>query len=269
MRFAKMHGCGNDYVIVEEAEIKKTNLKNNMNELVKMICERRRGIGSDGIIIIGQSDIADISMKMYNADGSVGKMCGNGIRCLAKYAFENKITIKTAFSVETDAGIKNVKLRFNNLFVGSVRVDMGSPVIKETGMKYMYDGKMYIITNVDMGNPHAVIFVDDVDSAPVCAVGNHLCSHPSFPEGVNTEFVTIVDSNNIRLRVWERGSGETMACGTGACACVVACVEKYSTDKCINVHMPGGNLLIEYNTKENVVYMEGEAVLVYEGIINI
>lgn len=261
MRFTKMHGCGNDYVFVEENELPDCD----MALLARRVSDRKTGIGSDGLIIIAGSEVADIKMIMYNADGSRGKMCGNGIRCLSKYAFEKMLTIKTRFRVETDSGIKNVSLHCRNYKVWSVTVEMGKPDISGRGLKYNIDGIRYIITSVDIGNPHAVIFVDNPDEINIERIGRYLDSHESFAEGVNTEFVQVINSDVLAMRVWERGSGETLACGTGACAAAVA---GHVTGRCkskVKVAMPGGALDIEYDEMSGEVFMTGEAVEVFQG----
>lgn len=261
MRFTKMQGCGNDYVFVEEKDLPDCDI----SHLARVVSDRKKGIGSDGLIIISESDVADVKMKMYNADGSVGKMCGNGIRCLSKYAFEKMLTIKTRFRVETDSGIKNIVLNCKNYKVETVTVEMGTPVIKDTIIQYNIDGKKYIITSVDIGNPHAVIFVEEANNINVEVIGKALNNHEKYPDGVNVEFVHIIDGEVIELRVWERGSGETLACGTGACAAVVAA---YINGKCnnnVSVIMPGGTLDIKYDELSGELFMTGEAVEVFQG----
>lgn len=261
MHFTKMHGCGNDYVFVEENELPECDI----SMLAKQVSDRKKGIGSDGLIVISGSDVADVKMKMYNADGSVGKMCGNGIRCLSKYAFEKMLTIKTRFLVETDSGIKDVSLHCRDYKVQTVTVGMGRPKINEKELKYNIDGTTYIITSVDMGNPHAVIFVPDPDDIDIRAAGTFLDGHETFPDGVNTEFVQVVNSDVLMMRVWERGSGETLACGTGACA---AAVTGYIMGRCksrVKVAMRGGTLDIEYDEMSGEIFMTGEAVEVFQG----
>lgn len=261
MRFVKMHGCGNDYVFVEEGDLPQGDI----SELARKVSDRKQGIGSDGLIVIGPSDNADVKMKMYNSDGSVGMMCGNGIRCLSKYAFERGLTIKTRFRVETDSGIKLVRLNFAGNKVTSVTVNMGVADIRWKQKMYIIDSVQYIITHVSMGNPHAVIFVEDIDDIAVERIGRYLEHHPSFTDGVNTEFVRIEDSEQIYMRVWERGSGETLACGTGACASVVAGTITGRCGNRVRVCMPGGELKIEYDELSGEVYMQGEACEVFQG----
>ena len=261
MEFTKMEGCGNDYVYVNGF----TNKIENPNKVSEIISDRHFGVGGDGLIMINPSKVADFRMNMYNADGSEGKMCGNGIRCVAKYVYDNKMTDKTTITVETLSGIKTLVLNVENDKVKTVKVNMGRPDIlaKEVPVifhkEHMIDeslfveNKEYKITCISMGNPHAVTFVDDTDSF----------------DRINTEFVQILDRNTIKMRVWERGSGETLACGTGACASVVACVLNSFTDDKVTVKLLGGDLLIEYNKKENTVYMIGPARTVFTGNVEV
>jgi len=267
MEFVKMEGCGNDYVYVNGFNTKI----DNPNKLSEIVSDRHFGIGSDGLIVINPSEVADFKMSMYNADGSEGKMCGNGIRCVAKYVYDYKMTDKEVITVETLAGIKTLKLNVENGKVKTVRVNMGSPIInakdvpvisdkeKVINEPVVIDGKKYGITCVSMGNPHAITFVDDTDSLQIEKIG----------PGVNTEFIQIIDRKTIKMRVWERGSGETLACGTGACASVVACVLNNLTDNKVTVKLLGGDLKIEYNTDENTVYMTGPARIAFTGNIDI
>lgn len=260
MKFTKMHGCGNDYVFVEANEIKNIDLP----ELAVKISDRKKGIGSDGLIIIAPSDIADIKMIMYNADGSRGLMCGNGIRCLAKYVFERKLVIKTRFYVETDSGIKEVRLSCEGREVKKVKVDMGT-YSNLKNKKYILDGNEYYITYLEVGNPHCVIFVPDVKEALVEKVGSYLEKHEDFEEGVNTEFVQIVRKDYIKLRVWERGSKETMACGTGACAAFAAGNVTGVLDNNVLVSMAGGSVYVNGENEMRNIYLTGDANEVYRG----
>jgi len=277
MEFVKMEGCGNDYVYVNGFNTKI----DNPNELSKIVSDRHFGIGSDGLIVINPSEVADFKMSMYNADGSEGKMCGNGIRCVAKYVYDYKMIDKEVITVETLAGIKTLKLNVENGKVKTVRVNMGSPIInakdvpvisdkeKVINEPVVIDGKEYGITCVSMGNPHAITFVDDTDSLKIEKIGPAFEKNEIFPDRVNTEFIQIIDRKTIKMRVWERGSGETLACGTGACASVVACVLNNLTDNKVTVKLLGGDLEIKYDTDENTVYMTGPARIAFTGNIDI
>ncbi|MFQ9115782.1 diaminopimelate epimerase [uncultured Eubacterium sp.] len=277
MEFTKMHGCGNDYVYINGF----TNKIENPNKLSEIVSNRNFGIGSDGLIVINPSDVADFKMSMYNADGSEGKMCGNGIRCVAKYVYDNKMTDKTTITVETLSGIKTLVLNVEDEKVKTVRVNMGTPILKSKDVPVVSDkeqvidepikvnDKEYRITCVSMGNPHAVTFIDDTDSLEIEKIGPLFENNEIFPDRVNTEFIQVVDRNNIKMRVWERGSGETLACGTGACASVVACVLNGLTENKVTVSLLGGDLFIEYNQEENVVYMTGPATISFTGNIEV
>lgn len=277
MEFVKMEGCGNDYVYVNGFNTKI----DNPNELSKIVSDRHFGIGSDGLIVINPSEVADFKMSVYNADGSEGKMCGNGIRCVAKYVYDYKMIDKEVITVETLAGIKTLKLNVENGKVKTVRVNMGSPIInakdvpvisdkeKVINEPVVIDGKEYGITCVSMGNPHAITFVDDTDSLKIEKIGPGFEKNEIFPDRVNTEFIQIIDRKTIKMRVWERGSGETLACGTGACASVVACVLNNLTDNKVTVKLLGGDLEIKYDTDENTVYMTGPARIAFTGNIDI
>ena len=277
MRFTKMHGCGNDYVYVNCFE----ESVSNPEEVARFVSERHFGIGSDGLILICPSEKADFRMAMYNADGSEGKMCGNGIRCVAKYVYDYGLTDKTELAVETKSGIKCLDLTVEDGKVALVKVDMGKPVLspKEIPVNLemesvvdepvTVDGQEFRITCVSMGNPHAVTFVEDTASLPLEQLGPKFEKHSLFPEQVNTEFVQIRNRQEINMRVWERGSGETLACGTGACASVVACVLNGLTDNEVTVHLTGGTLQIHYDRQENTVWMTGPAIVVFDGEIDI
>ena len=277
MEFTKMEGCGNDYVYVNGFK----NKIDNPNEVSKFISDRHFGIGSDGLIVINPSEVADFKMSMYNADGSEGKMCGNGIRCVAKYVYDNKMTDKTTITVETLSGIKTLVLNVKEGKVDTVRVNMGAPEIVASKVPVLFhgekvinepiliDGKEYGITCVSMGNPHAVTFINDTDSLDIEHIGPMFENHKMFPDRVNTEFIQVVDRKTVKMRVWERGSGETLACGTGACASVVACVLNGKTENTVTVKLLGGDLLIEYNEEENTVYMTGPARVSFTGNIEI
>lgn len=272
-----MHGCGNDYVYVNCFE----ESVSNPEEVARFVSERHFGIGSDGLILICPSEKADFRMAMYNADGSEGKMCGNGIRCVAKYVYDYGLTDKTELAVETKSGIKYLDLTVEDGKVALVKVDMGKPVLspKEIPVNLemesvvdepvTVDGQEFRITCVSMGNPHAVTFVEDTASLPLEQLGPKFEKHSLFPEQVNTEFVQIRNRQEINMRVWERGSGETLACGTGACASVVACVLNGLTDNEVTVHLTGGTLQIHFDRQENTVWMTGPATVVFDGEIDI
>lgn len=277
MEFTKMEGCGNDYVYVNGF----TTKIENPGKVSEIVSDRHFGIGSDGLIIINSSEVADFKMSMYNADGSEGKMCGNGIRCVAKYVYDNKMTEKTTITVETLSGIKTLVLHVEDGKVKTVRVDMGRPIIlakdipvnseneKVINEPITVDGNIYRITCVSMGNPHAITFVDDTDHLEIEKIGPKFENHQIFPDRVNTEFIQIIDRNTIKMRVWERGSGETLACGTGACASVVACVLNDLTENKVTVKLLGGDLSIEYDRDKDTVYMTGPAKIAFTGNIDI
>ena len=275
MKFTKMHGCGNDYVYVicfEEV------IEDRSLTAVK-VSDRHFGIGSDGLICIDPSDVADFKMDMYNADGSQGKMCGNGIRCVGKYVYDYGLTDKTCITVETLAGIKELELSVVNHKVESVRVCMGKPDFTSSNIPVVSDketavdvnvsiqGRDYTLTCVSMGNPHAVIFVEDVESIDLPQIGPLFENHSIFPERINTEFVQVLENGDLRMRVWERGSGETLACGTGTCAALAAAVVCGKTSRSANVYVKGGVLSIEWSAKDDMIYMTGPAEIVFEGQI--
>lgn len=275
MKFTKMHGCGNDYVYVNCLE---EVIEDRSLTAVK-VSDRHFGIGSDGLICIDPSDVADFKMDMYNADGSQGKMCGNGIRCVGKYVYDYGLTDKTCITVETLAGIKELELSVVDHKVESVRVCMGKPDFTSSNIPVVYDketavevnvsiqGRDYTLTCVSMGNPHAVIFVDDVESIDLPQIGPLFENHSIFPERINTEFVQVLENGDLRMRVWERGSGETLACGTGTCAALAAAVVCGKTSRSANVYVKGGVLSIEWSTKDDMIYMTGPAEIVFEGQI--
>ncbi|KAB1438101.1 diaminopimelate epimerase [Candidatus Galacturonibacter soehngenii] len=277
MKFTKMQGLGNDYVYVN-CLIEKID---NPSEVAKLVSDRHFGIGSDGLILIKPSDIADFKMEMYNADGSQGEMCGNGIRCVAKYVYDYKLTDKTSISVETLAGIKYLDLTIKDGKAVQIKVNMGSPILTPadipviaTGEQVVNEpievaGKTYHMTCVSMGNPHAVIYMEDVKGLDLEKIGPDFENHERFPKRINTEFVKIMDRKTIEMRVWERGSGETLACGTGACATAVASILNGLTDNEVTIRLLGGDLLVEWNQVENMVYMTGPAEIVFEGEISL
>lgn len=273
MKFTKMQGCGNDYVYVD---CTKQQLE-NVNELARKVSDRHYGIGSDGLILIKSSDKADFFMEMYNSDGSQSAMCGNGMRCVGKYVYDFGLTDKTEISVDTLAGIKYLKLNVVDGKVASVRVNMGKPILNPAQVPVVadgdmavnepieVDGKVYHMTCVSMGNPHAIIFVDETDNLPMEEIGPNFENHKRFPERTNTEFVKVVDRKTLKMRVWERGAGETLACGTGACATLVAAVLNGVAENTAKLQLLGGDLEITWDRDEDVIYMEGPAVTVFSG----
>ncbi len=275
MKFTKMHGCGNDYVYVNLFE---ENIADPAAFSIK-VSDRHFGIGSDGLITIGPSDVADFRMRIYNADGSEAEMCGNGIRCVAKYVYDHKLTDKTNVSVESGAGIKYLQLTVEDDKVTQVRVDMGEPILAPSDIPVVAQGdkvvdepievcdKTWHMTCVSMGNPHAVVFVDDVEHFDLEKYGPHFENHSRFPKRVNTEFVQVVSRNEAYMRVWERGSAETWACGTGTCATAMACILNNKTDNKVLVHLRGGDLTIEYDEASNHIFMTGPATEVFSGEI--
>lgn len=279
MKFTKMHGCGNDYIYVNCLE----ETVEHPEETAKLVSDRHFGIGADGLILICPSGKADFRMKMYNMDGSEGNMCGNGIRCVAKYVYDHGMTEKMQISVETNAGIKYLDLQVENGKVKTVTVDMGMPVLKpeeipvtaETGKErlvdepLLVDGKEYHITCVSMGNPHVVVFVEDTKAVEIEKTGPEFEHHGRFPDRINTEFIHVISRTEIDMRVWERGSGETLACGTGACASVFACILNGFTEDEVLVHLLGGDLKIRYDREKEHIFMTGPAVTVFEGEIAI
>lgn len=277
MKFTKMHGIGNDYVYVNcfEESVK------NPAEVSKFVSDRHFGIGSDGLILISPSAIADFRMNIYNADGSQAEMCGNGIRCVAKYVYDYGLTDKTEISVETLAGIKYLRLQVENGKVASVEVNMGAPILEPKEIPVAVEespvvnvpvevkGKIYHMTCVSMGNPHAIIFMNNVKDLDIAAIGPYFENHTVFPKRTNTEFVEVLDRNTVNMRVWERGSDETLACGTGACATTVACILNDKTESEVTVHLLVGDLKIRWDREANQVYMTGPATVVFDGEITL
>lgn len=318
MKFTKMHGIGNDYVYVNcfEEQVQ------DPEKTAVFVSDRHFGIGADGLILIKPSDTADFEMEMYNADGSRGAMCGNGIRCVAKYVYDYGLTDKTCIRVATGSGIKELTLTVQDGKVAFVRVDMGAPVFEpglipvdlsccgsadrekseggnkeketlQTAEKEDADvpegedvcvkdqsacseavdcpicvcGQIYRMTCVSMGNPHCVVCVDDVDGLDIEKIGPHFEHHPCFPDRVNTEFIRVLDRRTVQMRVWERGSGETWACGTGACAVAAACIRNGWTENCVTVRLRGGDLQIEWDQERNTIFMTGPAAKVFDGEI--
>lgn len=286
MKFTKMHGCGNDYIYVNGFEEKIEADKKP--EVVKKLSDRHFGIGGDGLIFINPSDVADFEMEMYNADGSRAEMCGNGIRCVAKYVYDKGLTDKKEISIVSAGKIKYISLTINDTNssgkrgeVSSVRVNMGSPELKPELIPVKYDGDTainipikvkgteYKMTCVSMGNPHAVIFMDGVSEMKIEDIGPEFENHEMFPRRTNTEFAEILDRKNIRMRVWERGTGETLACGTGCCATTVAAVLRGLVDEDVTIHVLGGDIQVCWDRKDNLIYMTGPATIVFEGEVDI
>lgn len=280
MKFTKMHGCGNDYIYVNGI----TEKIEDEVKTAQFVSDRHFGIGGDGMIIIKKSDIADFEMVMYNADGSRAEMCGNGIRCVAKYVYDYNLTDKTSLSIESMGKIKYIDLTLgSDGKVESVKVDMGAPVLKADEVPVVsdnetvlneeieVDGNLYKMTCVSMGNPHAVVFIDeDVKDFSIEKIGPMFENHKRFPKRTNTEFAKIIDRKNIDMRVWERGTGETLACGTGTCATVVAAILGGLTDNNVTVHLLGGDLKIYWSGNLNdSVIMSGPASTVFDGEINL
>ncbi|MCI5804740.1 MAG: diaminopimelate epimerase [Clostridium sp.] len=275
MKFTKMEGLGNDYVYVNCFR----ETVDNPSEVAKKVSDRHFGIGSDGLILIRPSEVADFRMDMYNADGSQAEMCGNGIRCVAKYVYDYGLTDKTSISIETLAGIKYLDLQVTDGKVSLITVNMGSPELVPDKIpvishsKRVVDepievgGTTYKMTCVSMGNPHCIVFVEDTASFPLETVGPLFENHERFPKRVNTEFIQLLDRKTVNMRVWERGSGETLACGTGACASAVACILNGLTENEITLHLLGGDLIVRWDQEENLVYMTGPARVVFDGEI--
>jgi diaminopimelate epimerase len=280
-RFTKMHALGNNYIYVNQFE--EQLVEEKLSEIAKKVSSVRTGIGSDGLILIAPSVQAEVKMRVFNADGSEAKNCGNGLRCVAKYAYEKGIVNKTTFRIETLGGLVTAQLHLENGEVKLVTIDMGIPGLTKaslpmvdvgdggdlaTNVQLDIDGKQVSFVGVSIGNPHAVIFVDDVTQAPVETLGPKIEKHPCFPEWTNVEFIRVITEQEIDFRVWERGSGVTHACGTGACAAVVAAVlkDKIKKDTIVTVHLLGGDLQIQWKTDEHV-WMTGPAEYICEGVL--
>lgn len=276
MKFTKMHGCGNDYVYINcfDSEVR------DAAAFSIKVSDRHKGIGSDGLILIGESQVADFKMTMYNADGSEGSMCGNGIRCVGKYVYEKGLTDKSHLLIETKSGIKTLDLHVLEGVVEYVTVGMGQATFESVKVPVLTEkdkvieepvtllGKEYKMTCLSVGNPHAVLWVDEVKEMDIDRIGSILQENPMFPEGINVEFIHVIDRKTIDMRVLERGSGETMACGTGACASVVAGIVCGLLDDEVTVHLLGGDLTIGYRKEDQSILMTGPATLVYEGEIS-
>lgn len=276
MPFTKMQGAGNDYVYINGFKERPENIP----ELARAISDRHFGVGSDGLVLVLPSDVADVRMRMFNADGTEAEMCGNASRCVAKFAYDNGLAKKDEISLETLAGIKKIKLIFSDGKVIGATVDMGEPEIRPDlipvqlpgpkeaaiGENIAVGGKDYEFTAVSMGNPHAVLFMAGIDKLDLPALGPQFERHSFFPKRINTEFVEVLDRGHIKMRVWERGAGETLACGTGACAALVACVLNNLTERKATVDLRGGRLEINWDAATNHVFMTGPAVTVFDGI---
>lgn len=274
IKFTKMQGLGNDYVYIDAIH---QNINQESSSLAQFVSNRNFGVGSDGLILICKSEVADFKMRMFNSDGSEAEMCGNGIRCVGKFVYDKGLTDKTEVSIETLAGIKVLQLNVKDGKVETVRVDMGEPILEPdkipvistenpvTNLKAIAEGKDFTFTCVSMGNPHAITIVEDVQNFDVNKYGKVLEIDKQFPKRINVEFAQIVDEENIKMRVWERGAGETLACGTGACATAVACYLNGYTKRNVTIELLGGKLFIEWNKENNHVYMTGPAVTVFEG----
>lgn len=277
MKFTKMHGCGNDYIYINGASEKME--QDRKPDFVRRVSDRHFGIGGDGVIFINPSTEADFEMEMYNADGSRAEMCGNGIRCVAKYVYDKGLTDKTEISIVSCGKVKYLQLFLKDGKVESVRVNMGAPILQAGEVPVISDreqvidepilvqGKEYKMTCVSMGNPHAVIFTEDVTNLAIESIGPYFENHERFPKRTNTEFVKVLDRKTVQMRVWERGTGETLACGTGCCATVVACILNGLTDSTVTVKLLGGEIEVFWDQENNLVYMTGPAETVFEGEI--
>ncbi|MDR0824710.1 MAG: diaminopimelate epimerase [Prevotella sp.] len=277
LKFTKMQGAGNDYIYVNgfDHEI------DNPSELAIQLSNRHFGVGSDGLVLILPSDDCDFRMQMFNSDGSEAEMCGNASRCVCKYVYDNGLTAKTEITLETKAGVKYITLLDGNEKKRKATVDMGEPILnpelipvkvdEEPVLNYPLDieGKHWKISCVSMGNPHAVVFTDGIKELDLPVIGPKFEKHPVFPRKTNTEFIEVIDRKTLNMRVWERGAGETLACGTGACAAAVAAILNGYCDRRITIHLLGGDLEIEWDQKNNHVYMTGDAVTVFEGVLSI
>lgn len=273
LKFTKMHGAGNDYIYMDaiSQEI------DNPSELAVKLSSRNFGIGSDGLVLILPSEVCDFRMQMFNSDGSEAEMCGNASRCVGKYVYDKGLTAKSEITLETGAGIKYITLLEGDSKSRRVTVDMGEPILNPNlipvkaqvepvlNLPLDIDGKSWKITCVSMGNPHAVIFTTGIKDLDLPAIGPKFEKHPIFPRKTNTEFIEVIDRQTLNMRVWERGAGETLACGTGACAAAVAAILNNYCDRKIKIHLLGGDLEIEWSKENNHVYMTGEAVTVFEG----
>ena len=260
LRFTKMEGLGNDYVYINCLE----DTPEDLPDLAIRISDRHFGVGGDGLICICPSKRADVRMRMFNADGSEGEMCGNGIRCMGKFVYEKGLVPKTVLTVETLAGVKTLELTVKDGLVSQVTVDMGIPALSQTAV-ITVKKKDYTVVPVSMGNPHAVVFLPEIDTLDLKGIGPAFECHPMFPNRTNTEFVKVLDRTHLRMRVWERGSGETLACGTGACAALAAAVDQGLCERSAIVHLLGGDLHLSWSAEDGHVAMTGPARTVFEG----
>ena len=279
LAFTKMEGCGNDYVYING--FTQSVPAEEKPALVRRLSDRHFGIGGDGVIFINPAEEADFEMEMWNADGTRSEMCGNGIRCVARYVYDFGLTDQKEFSIVSAGKIKYMTLYEQDGQISAVRVNMGQPILEADQIPVRADhspvinvpievqGKEYRMTCVSMGNPHAVVFVDSTEDFPLEQVGPYFENHPCFPNRTNTEFVQVIDRSRVRMRVWERGTGETLACGTGCCATAVACVLNGLTDNAITVEVLGGELRIEWDREKDLVWMTGPATVVFSGEIEI
>ena len=279
MKFTKMQGAGNDYVYINGFTEKIA--QEEKPEWVRKVSDRHFGIGSDGAIFINPSDVADFEMEMYNADGTRSEMCGNGIRCVGKYVYDKGLTDKTQFTVVSAGKIKVLDLTVENGKATLIKVNMGEPILEAKQVPVVSDSEevidepiyisevdeTYNMTCVSMGNPHAVVFMDEVENLAIEKIGPYFENHIRFPNRTNTEFVKVLDRNNVQMRVWERGTGETLACGTGCCATAVACILNGHTEEEVTVHVLGGKIKIFWDRESNLIYMTGPAETVFEGEI--
>ncbi len=275
LKFTKMHGLGNDYIYINCFE----ETVANPSEIAIKVSDRHFGIGSDGLVLIMPSETEDFRMRMFNADGSEAEMCGNAIRCVGKYVYDNRLADSDNISVETLGGTKILKMEIEDNKVKMVRVDMGEPILEPENIPIDYagerfihedievEGQTYKVTGVSMGNPHVITYMQDIEHLKIEEIGPEFENHKLFPKRINTEFVEVLDRKTLKMRVWERGSGETMACGTGACAVLVASVLNDISERKATVKLLGGDLLIEWDEKDNHVYMTGPATKVFDGEI--
>lgn len=262
--FSKMQGTGNDFVVIDCIE---NQFEYSLPVISEYLCNRHYGVGADGVIFLDKSEEQDFKMRIFNSDGTEAEMCGNGIRCLAKYVYEKGLTDKTEFTVETLAGVKKIELELEEQKVAYVKVNMGTTEVDRIQYMIEIEDKSYYVYPVSLGNPHAVCFVKDVENFDVAKVGAVLENYKYFPNKTNVEFVQILDEENIRVRVWERGVGETNGCGTGACAsCMIAIQEKYTKND-VTVNLKGGKLQIHYDKEKNEMILKGEAEKVFDGKI--
>jgi diaminopimelate epimerase len=271
MKFWKMHGLGNDYIVIDNRNLQISDME--AAELAQKLCERRFSVGADGLLLVSNSSLADVKMRIFNADGSEAEMCGNGIRCFARYCYENNIAKKNELTVETLAGIKRTWLTVEDNTVISIMVDMGAPTLDRSKIPMLgqgmcinedlqVNGEQYKVTCLSVGNPHCVIFVDNLDDFPVQIMGPKIENHKFFPKKINTEFVQVLNRSELKVRVWERGCGETLACGTGACAAVTAGNLLRKVGNEVRVHLVGGDLEVEYAER---LFLSGPAQKVFEG----